>query len=41
MTFINTMLLTDSWITLNEFPSEGRVAGTQFSYNGKGLCAKW
>ena len=27
---------TDSWITLNEFPSEGRVAGTQFSYNGKG-----
>ena len=28
--------VTDSWITLNEFPSEGRVAGTQFSYNGKG-----
>ncbi len=27
---------TDSWITLNVFPSEGRVAGTQFSYNGKG-----
>jgi len=27
---------TDSWIELNDFPSEGRVAGTQFSYNGKG-----
>ena len=27
---------TDSWIALNNFPSEGRVAGTQFSYNGKG-----
>ena len=27
---------SDSWIILNEFPSEGRVAGTQFSYNGKG-----
>ena len=26
----------DSWITLNEFSGEGRVAGTQFSLNGKG-----
>ena len=26
----------NEWITLNDFPSEGRVAGTQFSYNGKG-----
>lgn len=26
----------DSWITLNDFPGEGRVAGTQFSFNGKG-----
>jgi N-acetylneuraminic acid mutarotase len=26
----------DSWITLNDFPGEGRVAGTQFSLNGKG-----
>ena len=27
---------SDNWIQLNNFPSEGRVAGTQFSYNGKG-----
>jgi len=26
----------NEWITLNNFPSEGRVAGTQFSYKGKG-----
>ena len=26
----------DQWEQLNDFPSEGRVAGTQFSYNGKG-----
>jgi len=26
----------DEWIALSDFPSEGRVAGTQFSYNGKG-----
>ena len=26
----------NEWIQLNNFPSEGRVAGTQFSYNGKG-----
>ena len=26
----------DEWTELNNFPSEGRVAGTQFSYNGKG-----
>ncbi len=26
----------DNWIQLNDFPSESRVAGTQFSYNGKG-----
>ena len=26
----------DSWIQLNNFPSESRVAGTQFSYNNKG-----
>ena len=24
------------WAQLNDFPGEGRVAGTQFSYNGKG-----
>ena len=28
--------LNDSWLQLNDFPSEARVAGTQFSYNGKG-----
>ncbi|MDC1067606.1 kelch repeat-containing protein [Candidatus Kapabacteria bacterium] len=27
---------TEQWETLNDFPGEGRVAGTQFSYNGKG-----
>lgn len=27
---------TDTWTTLNDFPGEGRVAGTQFSYLGKG-----
>ena len=26
----------DSWLQLSNFPSEARVAGTQFSYNGKG-----
>ena len=26
----------DSWLQLTDFPSESRVAGTQFSYNGKG-----
>ena len=26
----------DSWLQLNDFPAEARVAGTQFSYNGKG-----
>tara|TARA_B100000927_G_C16468278_1_gene470545 strand:- start:891 stop:3020 length:2130 start_codon:yes stop_codon:yes gene_type:complete len=26
----------DSWLQLNDFPSEARVAGTQLSYNGKG-----
>ena len=28
--------LTDSWETLASLPGEGRVAGTQFSLNGKG-----
>ena len=28
--------LNDVWIQLNDFPGEARVAGTQFSYNGKG-----
>jgi N-acetylneuraminic acid mutarotase len=27
---------TNSWIALSNFPGEGRVAGTQFSFNGKG-----
>ena len=27
---------SDTWIQLGNFPSEARVAGTQFSYNGKG-----
>ncbi len=27
---------TDEWIQLNDFPGEGRVAGTQFDLNGKG-----
>jgi N-acetylneuraminic acid mutarotase len=27
---------TDTWIQLGNFPSEARVAGTQFSYNGNG-----
>ncbi|MAQ47669.1 MAG: hypothetical protein CMD27_02170 [Flavobacteriales bacterium] len=27
---------SDNWIQLNDFPSEGRVAGTQFSFNDKG-----
>ena len=27
---------TDEWTQLNDFPGEGRVAGTQFDYNGKG-----
>ena len=27
---------TDEWTRLNDFPGEGRVAGTQFDYNGKG-----
>ncbi|MBL4662075.1 MAG: T9SS type A sorting domain-containing protein, partial [Flavobacteriaceae bacterium] len=27
---------TDSWETLDDFPDQGRVAGTQFSYAGKG-----
>ena len=26
----------DSWLQLSDFPSESRVAGTQFAYNGKG-----
>ena len=26
----------DAWTQLSDFPSEARVAGTQFSYNGKG-----
>ena len=26
----------DSWLQLSDFPSESRVAGTQFSYKGKG-----
>ena len=26
----------DSWLQLSNFPSEARVAGTQFSYDGKG-----
>tara|TARA_B000000532_G_scaffold227918_1_gene207239 strand:+ start:1772 stop:3583 length:1812 start_codon:yes stop_codon:yes gene_type:complete len=26
----------DSWLRLNDFPSEARVAGTQFSYNNNG-----
>lgn len=29
---------TDEWITMSELPAEGRVAGTQFSYNGKGYA---
>lgn len=28
--------LQNSWVTLNDFPGEARVAGTQFSFNGKG-----
>lgn len=27
---------TDEWTQLNDFPGVGRVAGTQFSYDGKG-----
>ncbi len=27
---------TNDWLQLSNFPSESRVAGTQFSYNGKG-----
>ena len=27
---------TDSWTQMQSLPSQGRVAGTQFSYNGKG-----
>lgn len=27
---------TDTWTTLADFPEQGRVAGTQFSYAGKG-----
>ncbi|MEE2931216.1 MAG: hypothetical protein VX370_01655 [Bacteroidota bacterium] len=27
---------SDTWTQLNDFPSEARVAGTQFAYNGKG-----
>jgi len=27
---------SEIWIQLNDFPSEARVAGTQFSFNGKG-----
>ena len=27
---------TESWTRMTDFPSEGRVAGTQFSYGGKG-----
>ena len=27
---------TDEWTVLNDFPGEGRVAGTQFDYKGKG-----
>ena len=27
---------TDEWTQLDDFPGEGRVAGTQFDYNGKG-----
>lgn len=27
---------TDTWLALNDFPDQGRVAGTQFSYNGRG-----
>tara|TARA_Y100000991_G_C21968683_1_gene348234 strand:- start:337 stop:2439 length:2103 start_codon:yes stop_codon:yes gene_type:complete len=27
---------TNDWLQLADFPSESRVAGTQFSYNGKG-----
>ncbi len=27
---------TDEWTQLNDFPGEGRVAGTQFDFNGKG-----
>jgi len=34
--FYKYEITTDSWVQLNDFPSEGRVAGTQFSYNGKG-----
>jgi len=26
----------ESWLQLSDFPSEARVAGTQFTYNGKG-----
>ena len=29
-------MLNDSWLQLADFPSEARVAGTQFSFNGKG-----
>ncbi len=27
---------TDTWTRMNDFPAEGRVAGTQFSHGGKG-----
>ena len=27
---------TDTWLELNNFPGEGRVAGTQFSHEGRG-----
>ena len=29
--------VNDSWTQLNNFPSEARVAGTQFAYEGKGF----
>ena len=34
--FYKYLPANDQWVQLNDFPSEARVAGTQFSYNGKG-----
>ena len=34
--FYRYNITSETWTQLNDFPSEARVAGTQFSYNGKG-----
>ena len=36
MTFTDIILHSSNWTQLANFPSESRVAGTQFSFNGKG-----